>query len=336
MHKRKLGATGLEVSVVAMGCWAIIGGSTWGDQDESEALAAVQTALDEGINFFDTAEGYGGGESEQLLARGLGRRRDEAIIASKVSPNHLKPDDLIGACEASLKALDTDRIELYQIHWPSREVPLHDSIGALLKLQEQGKIQHWGVSNFGPHDTAELLEVLKSNDGVCASNQLIYSLLSRAIEIETLPACRAANISVLAYSPLAQGMLTGKFHSPEEMGEGRRRTRHFSSARAEVRHGQSGCEAETFAAIDAVRKIAHREEIPMGELALAWCLHQPGLTCVLAGARNPKQARSNAAAGRRSLPPELVAELDAATQTVKEKLGPSIDLWQAPEESRTR
>ena len=336
MQKRQLGKTDLEVSVVAMGCWAIIGDSTWGEQDESEALAAMQTALDEGINFFDTAEGYGDGASEKLLAKGLGSRRDEAVIASKVNAGHLKPDDLIAACEASLKALDTDRIELYQIHWPNHEVPLSDSIGALQTLQTQGKIRQWGVSNFGTQDTMELLAELDKAGAVCASNQLIYSMLSRAIEFEVLPLCDQNDIGVLAYSPLAQGMLTGKFASPDDLDAGRARTRHFSGERKGTSHGQPGCESETFAAIDAVRQIAAREHIAMNELALAWCLHQPGLTCVLAGARNPKQARENAAAGRLQLAPEVVQELNTATQTVKEKLGPSLDLWRAPDNARTR
>lgn len=332
MQRRTLGQTGLEVSVVAMGCWAIIGGSTWGDQDEGEAIEAIGAALDEGINFFDTAEGYGAGESEALLARGLGRRRDEAVIASKVSPNRLRPDLLAQACQDSLKALNTDFIDLYQIHWPSRDIPLADSVAALLQLQEEGKIRHFGVSNFGPRDLDDLL----STGAPCASNQVIYSLLTRAIEFEVLPRCANAQIGVLAYSPLAQGMLTGKFDSPDDIAAGRARTRHFGSHRPQARHGEAGCEVETFEAIAQIRAIAAREGIPMSELALAWCLQQAGVTSVIAGARSPAQARANAAAGRRSLSPEVVAQLSAATQKVKTTLGPNLDLWQSDERARTR
>jgi aryl-alcohol dehydrogenase-like predicted oxidoreductase len=330
MQMRKLGKTDLEVSAVAMGCWAIAGDSTWGSQDENDAYAAMGTALDEGINFFDTAAGYG--ESETMLGKGLGDRRSEAIIASKVSREQLRPDLLIESCENSLKALGTDYIDLFQIHWPSREVPLADSVAALEKLQEDGKIRYYGVSNFGPLDLADLLKT----NAVCASNQVIYSMLTRAIEFEVQPICVREQISILAYSPLAQALLTGKFHSADEVSDGRARTRHFSGSRPQARHGEAGCEAETFAAIDKVRAIAAREGIPMGELSLTWCLQQPGVTSVLAGARNPEQARANAASGRRVLSPELLAELSAVTDEVKVALGPSIDLWQGTSGDRVR
>jgi myo-inositol catabolism protein IolS len=330
MQYRPLGKTGLNISTVAMGCWAIAGGSVWGDQDEGEAMAAIQTALDIGINFFDTAEGYG--ESEELLGKGLGSRRGEAIIASKVSGGHLYPDDLVAACERSLDGLGTDYIDVYQIHWPSRDVPLADTLGAMVRLQEQGKIRHIGVSNFGPND----LDDLKATGVPCASNQVIYSLLTRAIEFAVLPKCREENTGVLPYSPLAQGLLTGKFRSVEEVGESRTRTRHFSSDRPQARHGGPGFERETFDAIAAVRGIAERLALPMSELSLAWCLHQPGVTSVIAGARNPAQVRENAAAADRALSPSVVAELSAVTDELKNALGPNIDLWQSEENARTR
>jgi myo-inositol catabolism protein IolS len=330
MQYRELGSTGLKVSTVAMGCWAIAGGGTWGDQDEGDAMAAIGTALDIGINFFDTAEGYG--ESEALLSKGLGNRRREAIIATKVSGGHLAPDKLAEACERSLKVLNTDYIDVYQIHWPSRDVTLSETIDALLALRQQGKIRHIGVSNFGPGDLADL----KATGAPIASNQVIYSLLTRAIEYEVLPRCQEENIGILPYSPLAQGLLTGKFHSADDVSAGRARTRHFSSDRPEARHGEPGAERETFAAIDAIRAISERIGAPMAEASLAWCLYQPGVTSVLAGARNPAQVKENAAAGDRALSPEVVAELSAVTDELKAALGPNIDLWQPANKARTR
>lgn len=332
MEYRPLGHTGLNVSTVAMGCWAIAGGAIWGDQDEGDAVAAIGEALDLGINLFDTAEGYGNGDSEALLAKGLGSRRDEAIIATKVSGGHLAPDEIVKACERSLAALGTDRIDIYQIHWPSRDVPLADSIAALLRLKDEGKIRHIGVSNFGPRDLADLA----ANGVACSSNQVMYNLITRAIEFDVVPRCLDACIGILAYSPLAQGILNGKFRTADDVPAGRARSRHFAGSRPEARHGEAGSEAETFAAVDAIRAVCDEAGISMGEAALAWCLAQPGITSVLAGARNPEQIRENARAAERRLPGTVLERLSTVTDPLKQGLGPSIDLWQSVANSRAR
>ena len=157
MQYRKLGQTDLEVSVVALGCWAIIGGFNWGPQDKAESLDTIEAALDSGVNFFDTAEGYGDGASEQLLAEGLGSRRPDVIIASKVSADNLPPDKLRAACERSLRHLNTDYIDLYQVHWPSRTEPFAETMRTLEALRDEGKIRVIGVSNFGKEDLPEML-----------------------------------------------------------------------------------------------------------------------------------------------------------------------------------
>ena len=330
MQYRKLGGSGIEVSTIAMGCWAIVGDATWGPQDETDALAAIRAALDTGITLFDTAEGYGDGASEALLGRGLGADRDRAVIASKVSSGHLRPEQVIEACERSLKNLGTDRVDLYQIHWPSREVPLADTLGALETLRAQGKIRAVGVSNFGTKD----LDDLSRQDTPIAANQLAYSLLSRAIEFEIQPRCVERGISILPYSPLAQGLLTGKFRTADEVPVGRARTRHFSGEREGARHGEPGCEAETFAAIAAIQEIAEELGRPMAEVSLAWLLHQPGVTSVLAGARDPRQVAENAAAAELRLSEPILARLGAATEPVKQALGPNADLWVTAEKAR--
>lgn len=331
MQYRTLGRTNLEVSTVAMGCWAIVGDATWGPQDESDATDAIRTALDEGVNFFDTAEAYGTGESERLLGRALGERRREAVIATKVSPNHLHPRDLLEACEGSLQRLGSDYIDLYQVHWPNWEVPMEETFGALEKLRDQGKVRAVGVSNFGPNDLADAINVARIE-----SNQLAYSCLFRAIEHEIQPMCVAHGISILPYSPLAQGLLTGKFRSPEAVPDGRARTRLFSGERAQARHGEPGCERETFAAIERMASVSERIGEPMSRVALAWLMHRPGVTSVLAGARNPAQVRENAAAARVHLSDEVVREVEEATEPVKRAIGTNPDAWQPAEASRMR
>jgi myo-inositol catabolism protein IolS len=324
MEYRKLGETEITVSVVAMGCWAITGDWTWGAQDEQASIATIRTALDVGINFFDTAEAYGDGYSETLLGQALAGRRHKAVIASKVSPSHLTGDEVQKACERSLRRLNTDYIDLYQIHWPNWKVPIAETLEALDKLRQQGKVRAIGISNFGMVDLSDLLTV-----GRCETNQLPYSLLGRAIEYEIKPKCIDNDIGILCYSPLAQGLLTGKFVSADDVPETRARTRHFSKDRAQARHGEDGCELETFAAIESIRRICAKVGAPMAEVALAWLLYQPGVTSVLAGARTPDQIRQNTQAAALELSHEVISELTEVTEEVKQKLGPNPDLWQS-------
>ena len=329
MKHRKLGKTDITVSVVAMGCWAIAGGRVWGPQDEVDSIATVEAALDAGVNFFDTAEGYGDGYSELVLGRALAGRRHEAVIATKVGRSRLSGDEVQQACERSLQRLQTDYIDLYQIHWPRRTVPLDETMEALERLCEQGKARAIGVCNFGVGDLSDLLKV-----GGTETNQLPYSLLWRAIEYEIRQKCIDEGIGILCYSPLAQGLLTGKFGAPDEVPEGRSRTRHFSKDRPQTRHGEAGCETEMFAAIEKIGHISDKIHQPMAKVALAWLLHQPGVTSVIAGARNPNQIKQTAQAADLELPPETIGELTEATEEVKRILGPNPDMWQS--ESRFR
>ncbi|MHB9046056.1 MAG: aldo/keto reductase, partial [Pirellulales bacterium] len=223
MRYTTLPTTEIRVSVVAMGCWALAGDSTWGPQDEAESIEAVHAALDAGINFFDTAEMYGAGLSEQRLGRALVGRRDEAVIASKFNGEHMAPKDVVAACERSLRNLQTDRIDLYQIHWASHTVPLADTWAELLRRRDEGKVRAIGVCNFGAGDLAELLAI-----GRPVTDQLPYSLLTRAIEYEVLPRCRQRGVGVLCYSPLLLGLLSGKYADADSVPDGRARTRPIS------------------------------------------------------------------------------------------------------------
>jgi len=329
MERRRLGRTDLAVSAISMGLWNIAGDATWGAQDERDSIEAIEAALACGINFFDTAEAYGGGYSEEVLGKTRGSRRREVVIGRKASSDHMGGEDLISACEGRLNRLRTDYIDLYMLHWPHCEVPFEETMGAMTDLIEQGKVRVAGVSNFGARDLGDIL-----GQGRVEANQLAYNLLFRAVEFEVLPACLESGVSVTCYSSLAQGLLTGKFASADDVPEGRARTRHFSDTRPQVRHGEAGAEEETFGAIRRVRRIAEDVGAPMNHVALAWLLAQPGVASVIAGARNAEQARRNAAAGDLKVDREAIDGLTEATDALKTKLGPNPDMWDS--ESRIR
>ena len=329
MEFRTLGNIDIKVSVIAMGCWPIVGDSTWGTQNEKDSIDCIEAALDSGITFFDTAEAYGNGYSEEILGKVLPSRRDKVVIASKFRSSCKSGEELISCCDAALERLKTDYMDLYQIHWPTRSMPFAEAAEALGKLQEQGKIRAVGVSNFGVVDLDAYLEV-----GRAESNQLAYSLLFRAIEHEVRPKCEAHQVGILCYSPLAQGLLTGKFASADEVPEGRARTRMFSKDRPQSKHTEEGCEVEMFEALSKIRGVAEQLGEPMADVALAWLIHQPIVTSVLAGFRNVEQAVQNASAGSLTLSDDVVAELSAATDPVKEKLGTNTDMWMS--ESRMK
>ena len=327
---RILGRTDIAVSPVAMGCWAIVGDATWGPQKEKDALEAIHAALDMGVNFLDTAEGYGRGYSEQLIARAIRGRRDGVVIGSKVSPGHVNTfADLEKACETSLRNLETDVIDVYHLHWPNRSRPIGDIVADFMKLRDAGKIRCFAVSNFGREGLTELLET-----GRPEVNQLPYNLLWRAIEFEVQPICVKHEISITCYSPIAQGLLTGKFRSPDEVPPGRARTRHFSCRREQTRHDEEGAEEQTFAAIREIAAIAAELGRPMSQVALAWLMRQPGVASVLVGARNAEQMQQNAAAMSLEIPDEMDARLRAVTCELRDRFGTNPDMWQS--ESRYR
>ncbi len=332
MEYRVLGESELAVSAICMGCWALAGDRMWGPQDEEEAIAALRTAVEVGINFFDTAEGYGNGRSESILGRAFRDIRDKVVIATKVSTSHMRPADLRRACENSLRRLQTDYIDIYYLHWPSREVPFSETMGEMARLQSEGKVRWVGCSNFGKQDLKALLQV-----GRVEVNQLAYSLLFRAIEYEIAPVCMENHVSIAAYSPLLHGILTGKFASLDEIPDARARTRHFSSARRPLtRHGEPGAEAETAEALRRIRDICDQAGLPMAQVALAWVLAQPGVATVVAGARRPEQVRANAEAASLRLSGDVLEALREATDPLKAKLGPNADMWQGGMNSRIR
>ena len=322
MKYRKLGNSSLEVSVVTLGCMTFTGDSNWGPQDEKDSVETVRAAYDAGITFYDTAEGYADGMTETLLGKALGADRKRVMIASKVSASNLTKEKLIASCEASLKRLGTDYLDLYQIHWPSREIPIEETMDALLRLKEQGKIREIGVSNYGVLD---LDTVLTYN--VVVSNQLAYNMLFRGIEYSVLPKCMENGIGVLTYSSLAQGLLSGKYKTADDFPVGRARTKIFSKNREGARHGLDGCEELAFAAIDKIRSICADIGEDMADVALAWSLAQPGITSVIAGGRTAAQALQNAKGADITLASDVLSALNKATEAVKAHLGDDADPW---------
>ncbi|TVQ25092.1 MAG: aldo/keto reductase [Spirochaetaceae bacterium] len=322
METRRLGSSDLRVSVVGFGCWGIAGGAMWGDQDEQQSIDSLLAAVDNGITFFDTAEGYGDGYSEEVVGKALAGRRADVVIATKVSPSNLAPASLRHSCEQSLRRLRTDVIDLYQIHWPSFPGDPDDVVETMAALRSEGKIRHLGVSNFGSTDLS------RYPDGLFVSNQIAYSLAFRATEYSIVPESLRRGMGLITYSSLLHGVLTGRFRNADEVPAGRARTRHFSGAREQVRHDESGHEDELFALVDRLRVIAAEHGVEPRVAALLWVVAQPGVATVLAGSRTVEQAIDNASILTQTLPESAINALTAASETLKRDMGPNPDMWQ--------
>jgi aryl-alcohol dehydrogenase-like predicted oxidoreductase len=349
MEYRKCGDSGLFLSAIGLGCWSFGGGDYWGKQDQKDVDAVVHAAVDKGINFFDTAEVYNDGRSETSLGKAIkGLQRNKLIIGSKVSPSNCYPGVLKEHCEASLKRLQTDYLDVYMIHWPIHSHSLRhftsdkkvvnnppdifEALCSMLKLRDSGKIRYIGLSNFSKkrmiQDIPEYVPV--------AINELAYNLLSRGIEFDTLPHCKSNNVGILAYIPLMQGILTGKYRTLNDIPELLRRTRHFDSAKnPKSRHGENGFETLTFRAVDDIRSLADRTGYSMTDLAVGWVLANNGITSALLGARNVKQLEEAIKPAGQRLSEEIVNELNIITDDLKNEMGNCFDYWESRENDRT-
>ncbi len=203
MEYRQLGRTGEKVSTIGMGTWRF--GSYGTPEERARQIDALRRGVELGINHIDTAEMYSSGRSEEVVGEAVREFRDEVFIMSKVAPGHLHHDDVIRACRASLQRLGTRYIDLYQIHWPDRRVPLDETVSAMEELVKQGVVRYIGVSNFSVAETEEAKAALKANELV--SNQVEYSLSNRQVEQDILPYCEREKVTLIAYSPLAQGKI---------------------------------------------------------------------------------------------------------------------------------
>ncbi len=330
MNYNYLGKTNIKVSEFALGCWPFAGGSVWGTQDKSDSISTVHAALDNGINFFDTAEGYNDDyHSESILGEALVNRRNRSVIATKISPPNLLPQKIEEACNNSLKRLSTDYIDLYQIHWPNHDINMEDSINELNKLVDKGKIRSLGVCNFGVDDLNEIL-----NLGVFSTDQLPYNLLWRPIEEEILPECKKNNIGIICYSPLAQGLLTGRYRNADEVPDGISRSRLFNKNRPLSNHDDEGCENEVFKCINKIQEIAKTLGENSAKISLSWVRQQSNITSLLVGARNTKELEMNLSAFEYDLSTELIKELSDLTNNVKVYLGKNPDMWKSDNRMR--
>ncbi|SPE60879.1 Aldo/keto reductase [Verrucomicrobia bacterium] len=343
---RQCGKYPLKLPILGMGCWAYGGGEYWGPQSQKDVNEVVRVAVDHGCNFFDTAEAYNCGASEASLGLALqGIPRDQVIIGTKISPSNTQPEKLKEHCDDSLRRLRTDYVDLYMVHWPitARSIrhftsehigipQVQDAFDTLVQLKEAGKIRHVGVSNFGP---AKLDEAIATGAEI-AINELPYSLLTRAIELQMLPKCRSLGVGVLGYMSLLQGVLADIYPTLDDVPVWQRRTRHFDSRRTpQTRHGLQGAEAETNAALGSIRAIARKHGVTMPLLALKWAMAGPGITCSLCGSRTVHELRQNLKAATEPLAAEIIGELNAATRPLLEKLGPSFDYYENPANDRT-
>ncbi|MCC6446233.1 MAG: aldo/keto reductase [Armatimonadetes bacterium] len=296
MEYRRLGQSDMEVSAVSFGCWQA-GKDGWTDVDDGASVRAMRAAFDLGINLFDTAEVYGGGHSEEVVGRALEGIRDKVLIATKVGSHHLKADQVREALEGSLKRLKTDYIDLYQIHWPNADVPLAETMGELVVQQEAGRIRSIGVSNFNARQMAEA-----SRYGRIDSLQPPYSLFWRHVEKDILPYCAANHIGVIAYSPLAQGLLAGKFSRETRPPEGDVRSRNVLF--------QGETYDKCLESVEEMRRIAAAHGKTVANVAINWLLARTAMSSAIVGARTPEQAQGNVDATGWSLTPEETGLLD--------------------------
>jgi methylglyoxal reductase len=315
--ERQIGASGVIASAVGLGTWAI-GGWMWGGTDEAESVAAIKAAIDAGISLIDTAPAYGMGRSEEIVGKAIAGRRDEVVLATKCGlvwhtdqgrhffdqagkPVHryLGPESIAHEVDQSLKRLRTDYIDLYITHWQDPTTPIAETMGALENLRTAGKIRAVGASNVGVDDLRAYLAA-----GRLDAIQEQYSMVHRDIEAELIPLCLDHGVSILSYSSLALGLLTGKI-GPDRQFSGddlRKADPRFSA--------ENRSRAAAFA--QELAPIAKARGTSVAELVIAWTLTRPGITFTLCGARNPDQSRENARASSLVLADTEIDKVTAA------------------------
>jgi aryl-alcohol dehydrogenase-like predicted oxidoreductase len=301
MEKRKIGS--LEVSVVGLGC------NNFGWRVGADATKAVIDAtLDSGINFLDTADMYGNGESEMFLAQALGARRKSVVLATKfgfsmgegksgASPNYVRE-----AAEASLKRLKTDYIDLYLIHTPDPATPIGDTLAAMDELVKAGKVREIGCSNFSAAQLREAHAAVKAGAARLINIQNQYSLIHREPEAELLPECRRTGTTFTPYFPLENGLLTGKYRKGQPLPE---------HSRAKDAWGPTVFTDKNLDLVESLIRLASSKGHTLLELAVSWLASQEGIVSVIAGAKSPEQVRANAAAGGWKMTRADLAEIDA-------------------------
>lgn len=300
METRRIGS--LDVSLVGLGC------NNFGWRIDAEASsAAVNAALDAGINFFDTADIYGAGQSEEFLGRALGKRRNDVLVATKFGMKMdeqrrgARPEYVRKAVEDSLRRLGTDRIDLYQLHQPDPETPIADTLGALDELVRAGKVREIGCSNFTGDQLRAAEAAVPAGHARFVSVQNQYSLVHREPETDVLPECVRAGVAFIPYFPLANGLLTGKYRRGQPVPEG---------SRAQAGFGPKVFTDANLALVESLSELASARGHTMLELAVSWLAAQPAVASVIAGAKTPEQVKANASAGVWRLTAEDLAAIE--------------------------
>ena len=320
MKLNQLGKSNLKVTEIAFGAWAA-GGWMWGGTDYHQSVKAIKKAIDLGMTSIDTAPAYGFGLSEEIVGEAIKGKRDKVQILTKYGlrwdttkgkfffpseSNDGKPvnmhkfaskESVINECEQSLKRLGVDYIDLYQIHWSDPTTPIEETMEAIDQLLKQGKIKASGVCNFTVED-------MKKADSVVplTSNQVPYSMVKRDIEKEIVPFCEKKNIGILAYSPLQRGVLTGKIKEDYKFNEG--------DTRANLPYYKLGNLVSINDFLEQIKPIANDRNITLTQLVINWTLMQPGISCVLVGARSPKQVEENVKAAEFRLSDEEISKIN--------------------------
>ncbi|CCH55159.1 aldo/keto reductase [Fibrisoma limi BUZ 3] len=307
MEYRNLGESDVRVSAITFGAWAA-GGWMWGGTERSDAINAIRASYDLGVTSIDTAPVYGQGASEEIVGEAIkGIPRDKVQILTKYGMRwdltqgdfafkskdnagndidiyrYAAKESIIKECEDSLKRLGTDYIDLYQMHWPNKTTPIEESMEAVLRLIEQGKIRQAGVSNYNVAQMQQAETVLK-----LASNQVPFSMINRGIEDELVPYCIEHKKSILAYSPMERGLLTGKIKPGHQFSEGDHRANYRFFKEANI--------AETNDFLQRIKPLADEKNVSLSQLVIRWTIDRPGITVALVGARNADQATQNAKA----------------------------------------
>ncbi|MCW2653115.1 MAG: putative oxidoreductase, aryl-alcohol dehydrogenase like protein [Mycobacterium sp.] len=320
MKTTTLGKSGLHVSRIAFGTWQL--GGDWGSFDEDAAIATIRRANDVGVNFFDTAQGYGFGASERILGKALRpeliRERDQIVIATKggLRPTEsglvrdASPEWLRRGVDASLTALGVEQIDLYQVHWPDPKVPASETAGALADLIAEGKIAHVGVSNY---DTAQMDQF--SATLPVETVQPPYHLFRRDIEAELLPYCRVHDIGVLVYGPLAHGLLTGTLQPDSRFADDDWRSK------SAVFSGETY--RRNLEVVDDLKRFAGQLDVTVSQLAISWVLSQPGVHVAIVGARRISHLDDSLGAADITLTDDDLAHIDKIMGSATPVDGPS-------------
>jgi aryl-alcohol dehydrogenase-like predicted oxidoreductase len=307
MEYRKLGTGLREVSVVSLGTWAMSGEpNVWGQVDDNESIATIVQALDLGVNLIDTAPTYGAGHGEEIVGKAIADRRASVLVMtkcglvpagrSKTLSRRLTRDSIIGECEASLRRLRTDYIDLYLCHWPDPATPISETMSALRQLREQGKVRAIGLSNYSCEEAAAALEF-----GPVHALQHPFSILQRRAEEDVLPFCRERDIAALAYGPLAKGLLTGKFAENSRITGIRATDPEFMGARYR----------RNLARVAKLTEMAAKYHRTAAQLAIQWVIQHAGVTSAVVGAKRPSQLVENVGAVGWCLDPEDVTAIES-------------------------